>query len=93
MLLFCGTAQTVSELAVLTVVGSIVVGFVVSIVVGSMVVLGVEGIVVVSWDEISDIILVLSVLSSVLVSGFVNTTEVVESIPDVEAEIRNERDS
>ena len=46
---------------------------------------------VVSWDGISDIILVLSVLSSVLVSGFVNTTEVVESIPDVEAEIRNEK--
>ena len=50
----------------------------------------VKGIVekVVSWDGISDIILV---LSSVLVSGFVNTTEVVESIPDVEAEIRNEK--
>ena len=46
---------------------------------------------VVSWDGISDIILVLSVLASVLVSGFVNTTEVVESIPDVEAEIRNEK--
>ena len=46
---------------------------------------------VVSWDGISDIILVLSVLSSVLVSGFVNTTEVVELIPDVEAEIRNEK--
>ena len=57
-------------------------------VVDSMVVKGiVEN--VVSWDGISDIILVLSVLSSVLVSGFVNTTEVVESIPDVEAEIRN----
>ena len=47
---------------------------------------------VVSWDGISDIILVLSVLSSVLVSGFVNTTEVIESIPDVEAEIRNEKE-
>ena len=46
---------------------------------------------VVSWDGISDIILVLSVLASVLVSGFVNTTEVVELIPDVEAEIRNEK--
>ena len=59
-------------------------------VVDSMVV---KGIVekVVSWDGISDIILVLSVLSSVLVSGFVNTTEVVELIPDVEAEIRNEK--
>ena len=109
MLLFWGTAQTVSGPAVLTVlkvltvvsavskvedsvVGSIVVGFVDSIVVGSVDVLGVEGIVVVSWDGISDIILVLSVLSSVLVSGFVNTTEVVESIPDVEAEIRNEKE-
>ena len=60
-------------------------------VVDSMVVKGiVEN--VVSWDGISDIILVLSVLSSVLVSGFVNTTEVVESIPDVEAEIRNEKE-
>ena len=59
-------------------------------VVDSMVVKGiVEN--VVSWDGISDIILVLSVLSSVLVSGFVNTTEVVELIPDVEAEIRNEK--
>ena len=47
---------------------------------------------VVSWDGISDIILVLSVLASVLVSGFVNTTEVVELIPDVEAEIRNEKE-
>ena len=75
-----------------SVVGSIVDGFVDSIVVGSMVVVGVEAIVVVSWDGISDIILVLSVLSSVLVSGFVNTTEVVESIPDVEAEIRNEKE-
>ena len=109
MLLFWGTAQTVSGPAVLTVlkvltvvsavskvedsvVGSIVVGFVDSIVVGSVVVLGVEGIVVVSWDGISDIILVLSVLSSVYVSGFVNTTEVVESIPNVEAEIRNEKE-
>ena len=60
-------------------------------VVDSMVVKGiVEN--VVSWDGISDIILVLSVLSSVLVSGFVNTTEVVESIPDVEAEIRNKKE-
>ena len=60
-------------------------------VVDSMVVKGiVEN--VVSWDGISDIILVLSVLSSVLVSGFVNTTEVVELIPDVEAEIRNEKE-
>ena len=60
-------------------------------VVDSMVVKGiVEN--VVSWDGISDIILVLSVLSSVLVSGFVNTTEVVEWIPDVEAEIRNEKE-
>ena len=59
-------------------------------VVDSMVVKGiVEN--VVSWDGISDIILVLSVLSSVLVSGFVNTTEVIELIPDVEAEIRNEK--
>ena len=59
-------------------------------VVDSMVVKGiVEN--VVSWDGISDIILVLSVLSSVLVSGFVNTTEVVELIPDVVAEIRNEK--
>ena len=59
-------------------------------VVDSMVVKGiVEN--VVSWDGISDIILVLSVLSSVLVSGFVNTTEVVELIPDVEAEIRNKK--
>ena len=56
-------------------------------VVDSMVVKGiVEN--VVSWDGISDIILV---LSSVLVSGFVNTTEVVELIPDVVAEIRNEK--
>ena len=59
-------------------------------VVDSMVVKGiVEN--VVSWDGISDIILVLSVLSSVLVSGFVNTTEVVELILDVVAEIRNEK--
>ena len=46
---------------------------------------------VVAWDGISVNMLVLSVISSVLVSVFVNTSEVVELIPDVEAANDNKK--